>query len=68
MQIPPISFFQPLSKQSGSKSSTNMENPGYDNNNGDVTEMKDFKETKKDEEDLWELPELKTDEKSWKGM
>ena len=45
-----------------------MENPGYENNNGDVPEMKDFKQTKKDEEDLWELPELKTDEKSWKGM
>jgi len=43
-----------------------MENPGYENNNGDVPEMKDFKQTKKDEEDLWELPELKTDEKSWK--
>ena len=41
-----------------------MDNPAYENNNGDKMEKK---VAQKAEDDLWELPELKTDEKSWKG-
>ena len=41
-----------------------MDNRAYEANKDDKTEKK---MAAKMEEDLWELPDLKSDEKSWKG-
>ena len=42
-----------------------MNNPAYNNNNAEDSEFQ--MKSKKSEDDLWELPELKSDEKSWSG-
>ena len=53
-----------------------MENPAFEKNNNDVMKINGISNgnvdskpaAKSEEDDLWALPELKSDEKTWQGM